>query len=116
MDAVSGCVFLLRRELVQAVGGLDEGYFMYFEETDLCRRARGAGFAVLYAPVASFTHFVGGSTRLARKRNFLEFRRSLVRYHRKHGGVLPSMLALLSSPTWATLIWRLNSRDALRVR
>lgn len=108
VDAVSGCVFLLRREVFDRIGGLDEGFFMYFEETDLCRRARDAGWRVRYAPVAEFVHYLGGSSRLARKRNFLEFRRSLVRYHRKHGGRARGLLArvlvtgslLLRLPIW----------------
>jgi GT2 family glycosyltransferase len=93
VDAVSGCVFLTRRELVQQLGGLDEGYFMYFEETDFCRRVRDAGHQVHYAPVATFVHLLGGSSRLARRRNFLEFRRSLVRFHRKHGGRMAALVA-----------------------
>ncbi len=93
VDAVSGCVFLLRRELIERIGGLDQGYFMYFEETDLCHRAARAGYEVHYAPVGEFVHFLGGSSRLARRRNFLEFRRSLVRFHRKHGGVLAALAA-----------------------
>jgi N-acetylglucosaminyl-diphospho-decaprenol L-rhamnosyltransferase len=108
VDAVSGCVFLLRKSLLDEVGGLDEGYFMYFEETDLCRRARSAGSRVLYAPVASFVHFGGVSARLARRRNFLEFRRSRVRWFRKHRGGFAAILArmlnalflLIRMPGW----------------
>ncbi len=118
VDAVSGCVFLLRRSVLAAcedrdgVFGLDEDYFMYFEETDLCRRARDVGSQVRFAPVARFVHFLGGSSRLARKRNFLEFRRSLVRYHRKHGGALRAVLArslVVASLVLRVPIWALRS-------
>ena len=93
VDAVSGCIFLLRRSLLERIGGLDEGYFMYFEETDLCRRAWSAGSSVRYVPDASFVHFGGVSARLARRRNFLQFRRSRVRFFRKHHGVLAAACA-----------------------
>jgi len=95
VDAVSGCVFLLRRELLDEIGDLDEQYFMYFEETDFCFRARQSGYEVHFAPVASFVHFGGGSTRLAKTRNFLEFRRSSLRYFRKHKGWVAALVARL---------------------
>lgn len=112
VDAVSGCVFLMRKALVDEVGVLDDGYFMYFEETDLCRRVRDAGWKVRFAPVSRFVHFLGGSSRLARKRNFLEFRRSLVRYHRKHSGPLAGVAARALVIAWLGLrlpIWGLRS-------
>ena len=86
VDAVSGCCFLVRRSVLDAVGGLDEAFFMYAEETDLCFRAWRAGFEVHYAPVGEIVHFGGGSSRLASRRNFLEFRRSILRFFRKHRG------------------------------
>ncbi|MCA8970845.1 MAG: glycosyltransferase family 2 protein, partial [Planctomycetes bacterium] len=124
VDAVSGCVFLVRRAVLEdcerrdGTFGLDEGYFMYFEETDLCRRAHDAGWRVRFAPVAPFVHFLGGSSRLARKRNFLEFRRSLVRYHGKHGGPVHALTAralvalslTLRLPIWAFRGLRPGSR------
>lgn len=112
VDAVSGCVFLMRRALVQEVGVLDDGYFMYFEETDLCRRVRDAGWKVRFAPVSRFVHYLGASSRLARRRNFLEFRRSLVRYHRKHGGLFAGFAARALVVSWLALrlpIWALRA-------
>lgn len=55
------CV-LVRREVVETVGPLDEGYFMYFEDTDYCRRARARGWTVLYWPKAEVVHLLGGSS------------------------------------------------------
>jgi len=55
------CV-LVRREVVDRIGLLDEGYFMYFEDVDYCRRAREAGFKVLYWPEAKVAHFAGSSS------------------------------------------------------
>jgi GT2 family glycosyltransferase len=55
------CV-LIRREVIEQVGLLDEGYFMYFEDIDYCRRARAAGWKVLYWPRPKVVHLLGGSS------------------------------------------------------
>ena len=55
------CV-LVRRELVDAIGPLDDEYFMYFEDVDYCRRAHRAGWKVLYWPAAKVLHIHGGSS------------------------------------------------------
>jgi len=110
VDAVSGCSFLVRKEVVDALGGLDEGYFMYAEETDFCFRAWRLGFEVHYAPVGEIIHFGGGSSRLASRRMFLEYRRSLLRFFRKNRGVASAQVArllltlflVLRIPYWAT--------------
>lgn len=53
------CV-LIRREVIEKVGLLDEGYFMYFEDSDYCRAARAAGFRVHYFPSAHVVHLRAG--------------------------------------------------------
>jgi GT2 family glycosyltransferase len=60
---VSGCAWLLRRSAVVEVGELDESYFMYYEDSDYCRRLHDAGWDVLATPVVTVTHRLGrGST------------------------------------------------------
>jgi hypothetical protein len=95
VDCVSGSVLLLDPARIVPLGGFDEGYFMYFEETDLCQRVRAAGHQVHYAPVATFAHARGGSGGRVRERLFVEFKRSEIRYHRKHGGALAGVRARL---------------------
>jgi len=58
----AGCCLLVRGELLKRLGGFDEKFFYYFEETDLCHRIWDAGFSVLYTPEASITHLGGQST------------------------------------------------------
>lgn len=123
VDAVSGCCFLMRRELVERVGVLDEDYFMYAEETDFCWRAWRAGYEVHYAPVGEIVHLGGASSRLARRRNFLEFRRSILRFFAKHRGPWQTQLArglligflALRVPYWtlAALASRAGAREQL---
>jgi hypothetical protein len=54
------CV-LVRREVVQQIGFMDEGYFMYYDDVDYCRRARNAGWKIVYYPEARIVHLRGGS-------------------------------------------------------
>ena len=55
-DWVSGACMMIRREVVEDIGLMDEGYFLYFEEVDYCRVARSAGWEVWYGPDARVMH------------------------------------------------------------
>ncbi len=56
VDWISGCAIMVRREMVEQVGGLDERFFTYWEETEWCWRARQKGWRVLHAPAARLWH------------------------------------------------------------
>lgn len=60
--AAKGACFLVRRSAFDVVGGFDESFFAYFEETDLCWRLQLAGWAVRYVPVCCAYHLVGATT------------------------------------------------------
>jgi N-acetylglucosaminyl-diphospho-decaprenol L-rhamnosyltransferase len=62
VDWVSGACFLARRRALEELHGFDESYFMYAEDTDLCWRARRAGWGVVFVPGAVVTHLQGVST------------------------------------------------------
>jgi N-acetylglucosaminyl-diphospho-decaprenol L-rhamnosyltransferase len=62
VEWVSGAALMIRPDVFDAIGGLDENYFLFYEETDLCRRARGAGFATWYVPESRVMHIGGYST------------------------------------------------------
>lgn len=61
IDWSSFAAVLLRRKMVDEIGSLDEGYFLYFEDTDYCRTARKAGWGVMHVPEARVVHHRGGS-------------------------------------------------------
>ena len=61
-DWASGACLLIRRQVFENVGLLDENYFMYFEEVDFCRRARHAGWTCWYVPEAEVMHLAGQSS------------------------------------------------------
>jgi len=56
VDWISGCAIMLRRQVIEQIGGLDESLFYYWEETDWCLRAREAGWSVLHVPKAKLWH------------------------------------------------------------
>ena len=62
VDYVMGAALGIKRSVLDQIGLLDEGYPLYYEETDLCFRARRAGYRVLYIPDAILTHVEGGTS------------------------------------------------------
>jgi GT2 family glycosyltransferase len=88
-DWVSGCCVLLRRSAVESVGGLDEGFFLFAEETDLFRRLAAAGWRVGFEPRAVARHDGDGSGSWYRTEGIRAFSR--VRYARKHHGQLVAL-------------------------
>jgi GT2 family glycosyltransferase len=91
-DWVSGACLLARWTALQAVGGLDDGFFLYEEDADLCRRIRAAGFRVVFTPEAVVRHRLGRSMGKAAARARAEYDRSHLRYYRKHNGPLQTAL------------------------
>jgi GT2 family glycosyltransferase len=81
-DWVSGACFMVKRETLEELGGLDEGFFMYWEDTDLCRRLRLRGLDVRYEPEAVAIH-VGGASG-ARSGLVPVLAASRIRYSKKH--------------------------------
>lgn len=61
-DWVNGASMMVRREVFETIGLMDEGYFLYFEETDFCRRARRFGWPVWHVPASRVVHLEGQST------------------------------------------------------
>jgi hypothetical protein len=79
-----GAALFLRREAVERAGGMDEGFFLYMEEVDLCRRLADAGHEIWYNPQASIVHWGGKSTEQAGALAVFNLLRGLLRYFRKH--------------------------------
>ena len=84
VDWVAGACMVVRRQTLEEVGFLDERFFMYFEDADLCRRAREAGWSVYYVPGVQVVHHAGASSR-SRPRAIWNLHKSAFVYHRKHG-------------------------------
>lgn len=85
---LSGGCLLLRGEAFDAVGGFDPGYFMYFEDVDLCERLAKAGWQSIYVPGAIVVHESGQATASVRPAMVREHHRSAYRYlAKKYAGV-----------------------------
>lgn len=86
VDWVTGACFMVRREVLKQVGPLDEGYVMYSEEMDWCRRIKSQGWRVVYLPTARVMHHEGKSSEQVVPARHIMFQTSKVRYFRKHHG------------------------------
>jgi N-acetylglucosaminyl-diphospho-decaprenol L-rhamnosyltransferase len=86
VDWVQGCALMARREVYRQIGGLDTGYVMYSEELDWCRRAKQAGWRVLYVGNARITHHGGKSADQVQTHKHIYFQQSKLRYFRKFHG------------------------------
>lgn len=81
VDRVMGCSLMIRVNLYHQLGGMDENYFMYFEETDLCYRSKKSGYRTVYIPYASLIHYHGESTKEVLEKNVIN--RTIIDYHYK---------------------------------
>ena len=124
VDFAVGACLLLDRQAFVRVGGFDEGFFMYAEETDLCRRLRAMGKYVYYTPASVVTHLGGGSKRSSADQ-FHQFNSATERYFRKHHGaravgayrVVCVLRAALRLLLWSVLcLVQPRSRARLRER
>jgi N-acetylglucosaminyl-diphospho-decaprenol L-rhamnosyltransferase len=100
-DWVSGACLIIRREVFEAIGLMDEGYFLYYEEVDFCHRARRAGWPCWYVPAARVVHLIGQSsgftnTSQARKRRPGYWFVARRRYFRNNHGRFAAALANLA--------------------
>lgn len=86
VDHPLGACMLIRRSAWEDVGAFDEGYFMYVEEVDWCRRARARGWQVWHEPRAVAVHHAGQATRQRAEAMFVELWRSRLRYYARHHG------------------------------
>lgn len=121
VDWVVGAAIMIRREAWEQVGPIDESYFMYFEETDWCRRSAEAGWETHYLPAAQVIHFEGKSSEQVIAARTLRFQRSKLRYARHYFGtgwaaILRLFLWLTFAFQWLeeSLKWLLGHRRALR--
>ena len=87
VDVLTGSCLLLRRDALDQVGILDEDYFVYSEEVDLCYRVQRAGWRLYWVPQAEVVHFGGQSTQQVATEMFLTLYHGKIKYFRKHNGL-----------------------------
>jgi GT2 family glycosyltransferase len=95
VESVVGAAMFVRKEVVDKIGGIDEGFFIFFEETDWCLRSFRAGWKAYLLPDAKLIHHQGQTVNRAHVRKRIEYTRSLFRYFRKNHPALSPWLRLL---------------------
>ncbi len=112
VDWVMGACLLVRRQVVEEVGGLDPAIFMYHEDLDWCLRIRDSGWRISYFPFSSIHHLRGGSTRQNLRNMLVVSQRSLYFLFAKHFGkghvFILRFLTLIEMALRAT-VWMLCS-------
>lgn len=92
-EHLMGAALMIRRSVFEKLGGFDENFFLWFEETDLLKRISEAGHKIIYYPETSVTHLTGQSTK---QLNFFKkqtiWNKSLIYYFSKHKGWVKLLL------------------------
>jgi len=119
VDWVPGAFCIIRQSALEQIGFFDERFFLYYEEVDLCRRLRKAGWSVWYWPDLKAVHWGGessktlsGQTVSNHGRQLTLWRmRSALLYYRKHHGLLAAWVSASIETTWHRLRVIKNRRD-----
>lgn len=104
-DWVTGAFFMVRREVIDRIGILDENFFMYVEEMEYCYRAKQAGFEIAYVPSAQVIHYGGGSSGFSSKNAVVGEYQGLRYFYKKHFSFYERGISLLFLKLGAILRW-----------
>lgn len=86
VDSITGAFMLMRHSVFDEVGGLDEDYFMYAEDIDLCYRLKQKGYKIFYYPLGCIVHYKGGSGKKRKKGVIRDFHHTMWIFYKKHYG------------------------------
>ena len=84
IDCLTGAFMFIRKEVLDEVGFLDETFFMYGEDIDLCYRIKNSGWKIIYYGKSSITHLKGASSKKQRNKLIYEFYHAMYIYYKKH--------------------------------
>ena len=84
VDCLMGAFMLMPRYVLDQVGLLDEDFFMYGEDIDLCYRIKEGGYKIMYYPEASIIHYKGGSSKKRRTKVIYDFHNAMWIFYKKH--------------------------------
>ncbi len=84
VDSLTGAFMMMDRGVLEKVGFLDEDFFMYGEDIDLCYRIKERGYRILYYPKAQIIHYKGGSSKKRRTKVIYDFHNAMWIFYRKH--------------------------------
>jgi GT2 family glycosyltransferase len=84
VDSLVGAFMMVKKEVIEQVGMLDEKYFMYGEDIDWCYRIKKAGWKIVYYPKAKIIHYKGSSSKKKRWKTIYEFHRAMYLFFNDH--------------------------------
>ena len=84
VPVISGADLMVRKDLFKKLGGFDEKFFFYYEDTDLCLRLNAAGLKLFYLPEVTMVHVRGGTIGDFSRQKFLEWRKSRLYFYKKN--------------------------------
>jgi len=84
VDCLVGAFMMVRREVIEQVGLLDEDFFMYGEDIDWCYRIKQAGWRIVYYPKTKIIHYKGGSSKKKNTKIIYEFHKAMYLFFEKH--------------------------------
>ena len=99
---LSGCCMMLKKSLYEEIGGMDEQFFMYQEETDWGLRTAKAGYKTVYNPNAEITHYQGVTTKKIKVKSIWIFTQSMMKFFKKH---FWNDYNFVQKTFWTTLIY-----------
>lgn len=103
VQVLVGAAMFIRKDVINDVGLLDEGYFMYYEEIDYCYQAFKAGWPCVYYPYGKIIHLIGQSSKKISEKTFYERYRSSIYYFKKNHGRLQELLVRINLITALSL-------------
>lgn len=93
VDWVSGAALVIPASVFREVEGFDEDFFLYYEDADICKRIRNAGYEVIFFPCAGIIHYKGENTNSAFTGTaYIEAKKSQITYYKKHCGLMSRIL------------------------
>lgn len=105
VDWVSGSCLLAKREMLGKMELLDERFYMYVEDVDLCYRAKMAGFSVFYFPQVVVIHHIGKSTQKRKFNMLVEHHKSMYYFYRKHHNPSVFLRGIVFLSVWMRLFF-----------
>lgn len=84
IDCLTGAFMFIRKDVLDEIGFLDETFFMYGEDIDLCYRIKQAGWKIIYYGKSKITHLKGASSKKQKSKLIYEFYRAMYIYYKKH--------------------------------
>lgn len=119
VDWVSGACMVIRRKSLEAVGGFDERFFLYWEDTDICKRVRDAGWKIVYYTRAKVIHYIGRSSSTKPIESIYHFHNSCFKLFQKHArgfqrALVPITLVALSLRCFFIIIWNILVKRSSR--